>query len=491
MPAIFPFAALHYNPQRLPDAAARLDDPDRWSQAARHRSGPQPPGEAAGTPPYHVSLLYRDWAGTQLSQWLNQGILASDAEPTLYVYRQRRPIPPAYRIDPRTPQEAAFTGLLAGVDVGSASPVRLAEAVDPAAVEALAPVTRAFAYDLVPAWGLFADDAPEGKEAAALLQAVVQGPPDLEFSAPDGTAHQLWRLDAATREKAQQLFKPLPVAVVLGGAQVAALRADGARPAEDPSCRLLMLLSPAQGAGLAPAVLPVHRLLLRTAGLTEQALVERIGRFFRLLEPSPPEAVAKSLAPPPKAAAMAAGKARSPAASAAEAPASGAAPAPAADAGPGDGQAPALSRLTPLQAALVEVGSLHTEFNGFVMYTAGGRIRLVRSKGRMFMENWTHPLGRAAWRSMDVNILHALLFERALGIPVPTSRLGRPPVALEADAERAVQRVEQGEAVAAFLLPAPSAGQIFQAAMDNNPTPAGAVRLWPPPAAGILFRRRR
>ena len=488
MPALQPFAAAYYNPARLPDAVTRLDDPDRWSRAVRTRSGPDVPGEAAGAPPYHVALLYRDWAGTQLSQWLSQGILASDAEPTLYVYRQRRPIPSSHRTDPRTPEGAAVTGLLAAVDVGGASPVRLAEAVDPAEVEALATAMKAFAYDLAPAWGLYGHDAPGGKEATALLQAVVQEPPHLEFSAPEGIVHQLWRLDAPTREKAKQLFEPLPVAVVLGGAQVAALRAQNGRTAEERASRLLMLLSPTQGADLAPAVLPVHRLLLRGAGLTEEALVGRISRFFRLLEPSPPEAVAASLAAPPKAAAAAAGKAR---AAAAADVSLASAPTAADTANAGDGQAPAAPRLTPLQAALVEVGNLHTEFNGFVMYTAGRRIRLVRSKGRMFMENWTHPLGRAAWRSMDVNILHALLFERALGIPVPTSRLSRPPIALEPDVERAVQRVEEGEAVAAFLLPAPSLGQLFQAAMDNNPIPAGAVRLWPPPAAGILFRRRR
>ena len=449
MPALQPFSAAYYDTSRVPDAASRLDPPDRWLAAARQRSSGATDGaEAAGVPAHHVSLLYRDWAGTQLSQWLAQGVLAGDGQPTLYVYRQQRPIPPAWRADPRTPVAAAFTGLLAAVEVGSGACLWLAETVDPAEVEAVAGVVRAFAYDLAPAWAIYPGDGA-GQQANQLLQQAVQGPPHLELTGGDGAVHQLWRLDADACQQALESFGPLPAAVVAGTAQVAALRAraNGQAPAER-NGSLLMLLTPSQGADLAPAVLPVHRVLLAGSGWSEAAVVERVSRFFRLLEPSPPEAVARTLKPPPE-------------------------------------------QLTPLQAALVEVGNLHTEFNGFVMYTAGGRIRLVRSKGRMFMENWTHPLGRAAWRSMDVSILHALLLERALGIPVATSRLSRPPVAAEPDAERAIQRVEKGEAVAAFLLPAPSLGQILQAALDNNPLPAGAVRLWPQPPAGLLFRRRR
>jgi len=92
---------------------------------------------------------------------------------------------------------------------------------------------------------------------------------------------------------------------------------------------------------------------------------------------------------------------------------------------------------------------------------------------------------------MDVNVLHALGFERALGIGPELSRLHAPPLDVETSVAGAIERVDRGEAVAAFLLPPPSPQQLLTVALDNNPIPADSVRPWPPIPAGLILRWRR
>jgi len=303
--------------------------------------------------------------------------------------------------------------------------VRLAEVMGEDRWQALGAVLRAFACEFSPVAALFGPRGAGFAKAVELLQQATQRPADLELSGPGESRHQLWALDPQAAQAARDSLASLPVAVVEGG--------EWWRAALETPAGILAVVCPAQGEGLAPLLLPVHRLLSSSYGLDDRAVAERASRFFRLLGPAAPE----------------------------------------------------------VPAAMAELGKMAGEFNGFVLYRSGGRVELVRSKGRMFMESWTHPLGRPAWRSLEVNLLHALLLERALGIPVETSRLGRAPVMLEGDPRRAMERVEEGEAVAAFLLPALSPLAVWQAAVDNNPLPAGALRLWPPPGVGVVLRRRR
>ncbi len=435
--AVSPFTAVRYDWSRMEDPASVLDDADRWEQVVTSASD-----EAAVQGlPYHVSQLYRDWVGSTVTAWLNEGRLVQDPPGCLYVYRCEGPAAPASRLPGGAPPSAAVTGLVAEVDVSAHASIRIAEQVDPAAVDRLAAAVKAFAFDLAPVWGLFSL-AHAGSEAASAWQAVraaTDRPPLVQAREAEGTTHTLWRLEPGEAGPLAASFRGVSVAVVAGARRVAALRQAAARSSSANGAwgRALMVLAPfdeEKAAG--PVLLPVHRLLLAEAGVQLDELERRVGFFFRLLPP-------------------------------------------------GSGERPSL------ETVFQELGSMHPEFTGFAIYTGGGRYLLARSKGRMFMENWTHPLGRAAWRSMDVNVLHALVFERALGLAVTDSRLSRRPIALEPDATRALERVDRGDAVAAFLLPAPSPAQLYQAALDNNPLPAGAVSLWPAPRAGLIFRRRR
>lgn len=466
MPTVSLFPGVYYNPSRIANPGPLLADAAAWQPRSPRPSssarGPereiasepaqeQAAGARADEGHHHAARLFSDWAGTVAGEWLARQVLVRDQAPTLYVYRASRPVPDPLRHGPGVPESGSCLAVVAAVGLDGAGRLRVVETLAPAEVEQMVPVMKAFALDVAPVWALFSRASAGARRARLdeLLSQATEAEPLLAFEGEDGGTHRLWRLAPEQARELADLLSALPLAVAQGGLQVAALerlagqagdrRGDGAPPS------VLAFITPVDAepaSGQTPAVLPVHRLLLASSRIPADDLEARVSTFFRLLDVEPP-----------------------------------------AGAG-GDGVAH-------VDAALAQLGTAKAEFNGFVLYLGRGRVRLVRSKGRMFMENWTHPLGRSTWRAMDVNVLHALVFERALGMRPEQSRTNAPPLAVEVSARRAVERVDAGEAVAAFLLPPPSPSQLLAVALDNNPIPADSVRPWPPIPAGVVFRWRR
>ncbi|HEY8425371.1 MAG TPA: DUF1015 family protein [Limnochordales bacterium] len=456
MPKVSLFAGIRYDPARVGDVGSLLADAADWRPAARRPTGePAQLGGGPGTDTNearpHASRLFSDWAGTVVSDWLARGLLVRDESPTLYLYEARRPVPEDRRHGPGVPETASYRAVVAALGVGDPAPPKRVETIDPAAVEPMVPVMKAFAVDVAPVWGLFAKAATGARRARLdeiLAGTVEQGEPVLAIEAADGTSHRLWRMQVDAARELADILSQVPVAVVQGALQVEALRrlaaqsSDGQVNGTPPS--VLAFLTPCDSpadAGETPAILPVHRLLLSSSRLDAASVEQRLAACFRLLDVG--------------------------------------------------SQAESLTPLERVDAALAQLGKARDEFTGFVLYLGGGRVKVARSKGRMLMENWTHPLGRATWRAMDVNVLHALGFERALGIGPELSRLHAPPLDVETSVAGAIERVDRGEAVAAFLLPPPSPQQLLTVALDNNPIPADSVRPWPPIPAGLILRWRR
>ena len=456
MPKVWLLSGIRYDPARVGDVGTLLADAADWRPLARRpaggpsrlESGPET-GTSDARP--HASRLFSDWAGTVVSEWLARGLLVRDEEPTLYLYEARRPVPEERRHGPGVAEIASYRAVVAALGVSEPAPPRRVESLDPAAVDPMMPVMKAFAVDVAPVWGLFAKAAAGPRRARLdeiLAGTVEQGEPVLAIEAGDGSSHRVWRLQVDLAQELADILSQVPIAVVQGGLQVEALRRlaaqspDGRVNGVPPS--VLAFLTPCDSpadAGETPAILPVHRLLLASSRLDAAGVERRLSAYFRLID----------------------------VATEAEAPAS----------------------LELVDAALAQLGRARDEFTGFVLYLGGGRVKVARSKGRMLMENWTHPLGRTTWRAMDVNVLHALAFERALGIGLEASRLHAPPLDVEESAPGAVERVDRGEAAAAFLLPPPSPQQLLTVALDSNPIPADSVRPWPPIPAGLILRWRR
>lgn len=465
MATVTPFAGIRFDPARAGDPGGLLADAAEWRPLARRpgqegRPAPggsipaapddAPVGRGDGRP--HAARLFSDWAGTLAGDWLSRGVLVRDEPPTLYVYRGQRPVPPELRHGPGVPEAAACLAIAAVLQVDGAGAVKLAQAVDARAVEPMMPVMKAFAMDVAPVWALFAraSAGPHQARLDQLLTGAVSGSdPVLAAEQPDGTSHRLWRLDPGAAAELAEILSQLPIVVAQGGLQVEALRRLAA---QSPGGRIngvppavLALLTPADAppaAGQTPALLPVHRVLLASSGLDPDRLEQRLAPYFRLLDV------------------------------------------------PGSNGASGCS-LEAVEAALGRLAAMRGEFNGFVVYLGRQRVRLARTKGRLLMESWSHPLGRSAWRAMDVNVLHVLAFERALGIPPDASRIHAPPLDVGWSIPEALQRVDAGDAVAAFLLAPPSPADLMAAALDNNPLPADSVRPWPPVPAGLVLRWRR
>lgn len=463
MPTVSLFSGVYYNPSRIANPGPLLADAAGWKPRVSQPSGPRHDDErepdawttqeafgARGEGSYHVARLFSDWAGTAAGEWIAREVLVRDEAPALYVYRCARRVPDELRHGPGVPDAGSYLAIVAAVSLNRTGKLRTVETLSPVAVDQMVPVMKAFALDVAPVWAVFSKAAAGARRARLdeLLTQATGSEPLLAFESVDGASHRLWRLATEQARELADTLSSVPLAVVQGGLQVAALERLAAqspnRRVNSPPPSVLAFITPADadaGSQQTPAVLPLHRLLLASSRIPAEQLEARLSTYFRLLEVEPP-------------------------------------------AGADDGVAL-------VDAALQRLGTAKAEFNGFVLYLGRGRVRLVRSKGRMFMENWTHPLGRATWRAMDVNVLHALVFELALGMRPEESRTNAPPLAVEASVRQAVARVDAGEAVAAFLLPPPSPSQLLAVALENNPIPADSVRPWPPIPAGIILRWRR
>lgn len=463
MPTIRLFPAVYYNPSRIPNPGPLVADAADWQpldsrnvasgRADRDSPALEPEnrirsGDARDPSGPSVRRLFSDWSGTAAGEWLARGILVQDPAPALYLYRATRPVPQEVRGVPGIPERASCLAVVAALGLDGNGPLKAGEALASDRVERMVPVMKAFALDVAPVWALFqaASAGAHRPRMDELVAEAQQGAPVLAFETDDGGAHRVWRVEADRASELAALLGGLPMAAFQGCVQLAALGrlaargGAGHRPEAGPPS-LLAFLTPADAdpaSGQSPVLLPVHRLLLSTTRISGEQLLERLAPAFRVWEVGP--------------------------------------------AGDADGAA---------GAALEQVARVRGEFNGFALYLGRGRAFAVRSKGRMFMESWSHPLGRPAWRALDVNVLHTLVFERALGLGAEASRSSAPPLATELSLRRAVQRVDAGEAVAAFLLLPPSPAQLLAAALENNPVPADAVRPWPPVPAGVLLRWRR
>lgn len=471
MASVLRFPGLRYDPGRIPDPSEVLADAASWPahatsasartagragapdslEATRAPQGPAlRPGQATGSGAYHAARLFGDWAGAVAGDWLRARVLVQDPSPVLYLYRREGPLPPEILRLPGIPESVDTLGVLAAVQLEGEGRPRPVEVVDQEAVTRMVPVMKAFAYDVAPVWGLVA--APPAQAGAKALQSLLDramaSPPLWSVGRDGGARHTLWGLSEEDSAALAELLAQRPLAIAGGWVQAAA-------SARGP---ILAFLTVADAAARgAPVAVPIHRLLLSPAALprrkahleagaggwdagTARTLVERLSMFFRVTD---------------------------------------------------EPISPGATPIDTVSAALAKLHRMRAEFNGFVLYTGGGQVRLARTKGRMFMECWTHPVGRSAWRALDVNVLHAMVFEHMLGIYPERSRTNKPPVATEPALEAAIRRVDDGEAIAAFILAPPALDQLLAAALDNNPIPADSVRPWPPVPAGLALRRRR
>ena len=93
-----------------------------------------------------------------------------------------------------------------------------------------------------------------------------------------------------------------------------------------------------------------------------------------------------------------------------------------------------------------------------------------------------------AWRRLDVSILHTLILERSLGIPV-ASLAKTPDVGYTRSRDEAIDKVRSCEYQLAFLLNDPTADEVRQVASAGDKMPPKSTFFYPKLWSGLLMRR--
>src|SRR5919204_198084 len=184
MAEVRPLRALRYNPAAvsLDDATAPpydvIDAARRAELAVRSPFNvveidlPEPP---AGADPY-------EHAAETMEEWILQGILVSEREPSMWALEQDYVGPDG--------RERTRRGIVSRVRVAEYGPGRIRphERTQPGAKEDRLRLTRATRHNLSPIFALHRGDAWRQVEPAT------SGPPWAEARDRDGTVHRVWRV---------------------------------------------------------------------------------------------------------------------------------------------------------------------------------------------------------------------------------------------------------------------------------------------------------
>lgn len=127
-------------------------------------------------------------------------------------------------------------------------------------------------------------------------------------------------------------------------------------------------------------------------------------------------------------------------------------------------------RVSPEQAADVghhQLGLVHSDGSAFVLTLSDPR-RMEQAA----------PERSAAWRDLDVAILHRLVMGELLGLPDEAS--------YTRDAREAVRRTLSGEFAAAFLMPPPQVAELEAVVAAGEKMPQKSTFFWPKAISGLV-----
>lgn len=93
-----------------------------------------------------------------------------------------------------------------------------------------------------------------------------------------------------------------------------------------------------------------------------------------------------------------------------------------------------------------------------------------------------------ALRDLDVSTLHLLLMEHILGVSTRDA-VNTETVSYEHDAEQALEKVENGQCKAAFLLNAPTADQMIRVSLADDKMPQKSTYFFPKLLTGLVINR--
>jgi uncharacterized protein (DUF1015 family) len=278
-------------------------------------------------------------------------------------------------------------------------------------------VIRATRANLSPVFCLYWN---AGEAAASAIEEGAKGKPYADFGVGDGTTHRAWRLDDPDAIDAYAAALRDATVVIADGHhryQTAMAYRDERRAADGPGPWDRMLLYLVDATRDAPALLPIHRLV---SGIVVEDALARLRETFAVVEATADPA--------------------------------------------------ALARLV-----------AETRAGGARSYGILGRgeawlTTLIDEKAA---EAVMPPERSAAWRNLDVAVLHELVFARLLG---------NPPVTYVHSAPEAAETVERGHASFAVLLAPTPVDAVRAVAEAREAMPPKSTFFVPKARSGIVVR---
>lgn len=429
MATISPFAAVHYNPDRVTISDVLAPPYDVLSPADQ--------ATLYGRSPHNVVRLIlnaeqpddnpQSSRYTRAAEFLNhelaEGALVQDSSPALYVYVQcfHNPLQPSQPLE-RHALLAVLT--LEPYERGVVLPHE--ETLPKAKTDRLN-LMRATCANPEPIYGLYEDPTGEGMElinrcrcgVEPLIRAAYTGP-----GAADPEEHLLYRVDSPELQAALVAFiAPRRVWIADGHHRYETALNYQSESSAPGSSAILIGLTAFEDPGL--VVLPTHRLVKGIAQARLDELALQLQRYFTIQITEPEDAVRWITTPH-------AGPAR-------------------------------------FVALLPHRGYLLTLRDpGLVDAAAGG--------------------GHCeAYRRLDVTALQALIMDRCLGIPA-AELAATPDVAYTRDAEEALNRVRTGEFQVGLLLRTPSILEVRDVAAAGDKMPQKSTFFYPKLYSGVVVR---
>ena len=126
--------------------------------------------------------------------------------------------------------------------------------------------------------------------------------------------------------------------------------------------------------------------------------------------------------------------------------------------------------------------------SAFGLYMGKQRYYLLVLKHNVEIEGIVSGEGSEAWKRLDVNILHALILEKILGISA-TDFEKKGTLVFVADMIKALSLVNMNECQAAFLVNPTRIEQVKNVALKGEKMPQKSTFFYPKLPSGLIIRR--
>jgi len=294
MPDVRPFRGIRYDMAQVgamsdvvcppydvidPGLQDQLHDVSPYNVVRLELTRPEP-GDAPGNDRYTR-------AARTLKDWQRQGVLRADDHPALYVYHQ------TFDVDGQTFTRKGFMARVRLEAFGQGRIFPHEQTLSGPKADRLA-LFRATRFNLSPVFGLYPD--PQA-EVLAAAEAGLRDRTPIEATDHLGVCNRLWPVtDQLAHTAVQGLMASRSIFIADGHHRYETglkLRDDLAAAGElsgpdDPANFTMMMLVGMSDPGL--LILPTHRLVSGFAGLTHEALAERLSPEFEISPATSPEA---------------------------------------------------------------------------------------------------------------------------------------------------------------------------------------------------------